>query len=100
VPWTPVTVPADGPAQQVGGSAVAIDFSPDPAQRLLFVINQNNARVDIIERETGRRLGGFGRVGSYPGEFNQAHGIAVDSRGNIYIAENRGRRIQKFRIAG
>ena len=27
----------------------------------------------------------------------QAHGIAVDSKGNVYVAENRGRRIQKFK---
>ncbi|MDE2475071.1 MAG: SBBP repeat-containing protein, partial [Alphaproteobacteria bacterium] len=39
----------------------------------------------------------FGRAGSFPGEFQQAHGIAVDSKGNIYVDENRGRRVHKFR---
>jgi len=73
---------------------VAIAFSPD--QRRLFVLNQNNARVEIIDRESGAIVGSFGRAGTFPGEFNQAHGIAVDSRGNVYIAENRGRRIHKF----
>jgi DNA-binding beta-propeller fold protein YncE len=96
VPWTPVTPPSDGKPVQIGGSAVAIDFSPD--QRLLFVINQNNARVDVIERERGTVVGSFGRAGTFPGEFNQAHGIAVDSRGNVYVAENRGRRVHKFRM--
>ena len=95
VPWTPVTPPADGKLVQIGGSAVAIAFSPD--QRLLFVINQNNARVEIIERESGAVVGSFGRAGAFPGEFNQAHGIAVDSRGNVYIAENRGRRVHRFK---
>lgn len=99
VPWSPVTAPADGKLKQSGGSAVAIDFSPDPGQRLMFVINQNNARVDIFERRGGKYLSSFGRPGSFPGQFNQAHGIAVDSQGNVYIAENRGRRIHKFRIA-
>jgi sugar lactone lactonase YvrE len=42
-------------------------------------------------------VGSFGRAGSYPGQFDQAHGIAVDSQGNVYIAENRGRRVHKFR---
>lgn len=97
VPWTPVTPPADGVAKEVGGSAVAIDFSPDKAQRLLFVLNQNNSRIEIIERATGKNLGSFGRAGAFPGEFNQAHGIAVDSKGNVYVSENRGRRIHKFR---
>jgi DNA-binding beta-propeller fold protein YncE len=100
VPWAPVTPPADGKPRQSGGSAVAIDFSPDPAQRLMFVINQNSAQIEIIDRQSGKRLSSFGRLGSFPGEFNQPHGIAVDSKGNIYIAENRGKRVHKFRIAG
>jgi hypothetical protein len=101
VPWVPVTPPSNAAMQYQpsGGSAVAIAFSPDSEQRLMFVINQENARVEIIERKTGLRLGSFGRAGSFPGEFNQAHGIAVDSKGNIYVAENRGRRIHKFQIA-
>jgi sugar lactone lactonase YvrE len=100
VPWKPVTAPAAGAAPtQSGGSAVAIDFSADANQRTMFVINQNNGQIDMIERATGRSLGSFGRPGSFPGEFNQAHGIAVDSKGNVYVAENRGKRIHKFKIA-
>src|SRR5262245_37347344 len=97
VPWTPVTPPADGVVTEVGGSAVAIDFSPDREQRLMFVINQNNSQVEIVERATGKHLGSFGRPGSFPGQFNQIHGIAVDGKGNVYLSENRGRRIHKFR---
>jgi DNA-binding beta-propeller fold protein YncE len=92
-----MTPSSDGTIRPFGGSAVAIDFSPD--QRLIFVINQNNAQVEIIDRESGTIIGNFGRSGNFPGQFNQPHGIAVDSRGNVYIAENRGRRIHKFRIA-
>ena len=94
VPWAPVTTPADGKVVEIGGSAVAIAFSPD--ERRLFVINQNNSRVEVVDRESGAITGRFGRAGAFPGEFNQAHGIAVDSRGNVYVAENRGRRVHKF----
>jgi sugar lactone lactonase YvrE len=97
VPWKPITPPSDGKQTEFGGAAVAIDFSPD--QKQMFVINQNNAQIEIIERDSGKLVGSFGRAGSFPGEFNQAHGIAVDSKGNIYIAENRGRRVHKFRRA-
>jgi len=100
LPWKPVTAPANGAPTQSGGSVVAIDFSPDANQRVMFVINQNNGQIDMIDRATGKNLGSFGRPGSFPGEFNQAHGIAVDSKGNVYVAENRGKRIHKFKMAG
>jgi hypothetical protein len=96
VPWRPVTPQENGELVQSGGSAVDIGFSPDAEQRLMFVINQNNARIDIFERESGQYLSSFGRAGNYPGQFNQAHSIAVDSNGNIYVAENRGQRVQRF----
>jgi DNA-binding beta-propeller fold protein YncE len=99
LPWTPVTPPKGGTVKQSGGAVVAIDFSPDPAQRLIFIVNQNNATVDIIDRQSGKKLSSFGRAGSFPGEFNQAHGIAVDSKGNVYVDENRGKRVHKFKIA-
>ena len=97
VPWTPVTPASGGKITPFGGSTVAIDFSPDG--NLIFVVNQNNAQIEIIDRESGTIIGNFGRSGTFPGQFNQAHGIAVDSRGNVYVAENRGRRIHKFQIA-
>jgi len=81
-----------------GGAAVIVDFSHDPAQRLMYVVNQNNSRIEIMERATGKVLSNFGRPGPYPGEFNQAHGMAIDSKDNIYVNENRGRRTQKFKI--
>jgi streptogramin lyase len=100
VPWTPVTPPKDGKVAESGGSAVALDFSQDRNQQFIFLINQNNAQVEIIDRESGKILSSFGRPGAFPGQFNQPHGIAVDSKNNVYIAENRGRRIDKFKITG
>jgi len=98
VPWKPYTVPADGKVKQFGGATVAIDFSPDPNQTFIFVINQNNDEIEIVDRQSGKVLSSFGSIGHLPGQFDQPHGIAVDSKGNVYIAENRGRRIHKFRI--
>jgi len=96
VPWKPYTMPRDGKRVESGGSAVALAFSRDSNQRL----NQNTSQIEIIDRQTGQILSSFGRPGHFPGQFDQAHGIAVDSRGNVYVAENRGKRIQKFKIAG
>lgn len=95
-PSGPETPLKTGEPIGTGGSTVALDFSPDPNQRVMFVINQKYSRIDIIERQTGTILSSFGRAGHLPGEFDQPHGIAVDSKGNVYVAENRGRRVQKF----
>jgi DNA-binding beta-propeller fold protein YncE len=100
LPWTPDTPPTDGKPKESGGAVVAIDFSRDSNQSLLYVINQNNGVIEIVERDSGKLLSSFGRVGHFPGEFDQPHGIAVDSEGSVYVAENRGKRVQKFRIVG
>jgi DNA-binding beta-propeller fold protein YncE len=97
VPWKPYTPPADGKIQQSGGSTVALDLSHDAGQNLMFIVNQNNSQIDIVDRHSGKLLSSFGQVGQLPGEFDQAHGIAVDSKNNVYVAENRGRRVHKFR---
>jgi sugar lactone lactonase YvrE len=99
VPWTPVTAPQDGKAQESGGSVVSIDFSHDAAQSLIYVLSQNTDDVAILDRRTGKILSRFGDgAGHFPGQFDQPHGLAVDSKGNVYVAENRGRRVQKFAV--
>jgi hypothetical protein len=63
----------------------------------MSVINQQNSQVEIVERLSGKLLGHFGARGKQPGLFDQIHGIAVDSKNNVYLTENRGRRVHKFR---
>ena len=96
VPWKPVTPPADGKIKESGGAVVSLDFSHDAKQSLMFLINQNNNQVEILDRQTGKILSHFGSAGHFAGQFDLPHGIAVDSKGNVYVAENRGRRVQKF----
>ncbi len=98
VPFTPVTSP-DGRRSGTRGTAVVLAFSPDADQRLMFVLNQNSVMVDVLDRRSGELLASFGGgPGRYRGQFTLPHGIAVDSMGNVYVAEQEGRRIQKFRI--
>jgi sugar lactone lactonase YvrE len=98
LPWKPFTPPADNNIEQSGGATVALDFSHDADQSFMFVVNQNNSQIDVVERRSGRLLSSFGQVGQLPGQFDQAHGIAVDSKNNVYVAENRGRRVHKFKV--
>ncbi|MDD9895828.1 MAG: hypothetical protein OXU66_08435 [Gammaproteobacteria bacterium] len=98
VSFTPLS-PADGRTSGNRGSAVVIGFSPDPEQRYMYVINQNSVMIDVLERDSGSRVSSFGDgPGRYRGQFTLPHGIGVDSSGNVYIAEQEGRRIQKYSI--
>lgn len=98
IPFEPLTSPVGRPSG-TRGTAVVLAFSADPNQRLLFVVNQNSAMVDVVDRQSGDVLSSFGEgPGRYPGQFTLPHGIGVDSVGNVYIAEQDGRRIQKFAV--
>lgn len=98
VPW-PAHAPSVNRRGGTRGTAVVVAFSPDPEQRHLFVLNQNSVMVDVLDRQSGRVVSSFGGgPGRYIGQFTLPHGIAVDSAGNVYVAEQEGRRIQKFRL--
>lgn len=93
------------PTCTTGNTAAGVAFSPDPEQRFLYVGNRSQARVMVFDRRTFDLLDSFGRWGSAPGEFGTLHHMAVDSKGNIYVAEVTplrpvNRRIQKFTFMG
>jgi DNA-binding beta-propeller fold protein YncE len=80
------------------GSVYDLVFSPDRAQRYLYMADGMNGEVRIVDRASKNILGRFGQNGRQAGQFTALHNIAVDRQGNIYTAEvNTGQRIQKFR---
>jgi len=86
----------------VGNSAISVEFSRDPNQRLLYVVNQNQREVDILDRATGEVLStiGHGPGLFFQGQLFDAIRAAVDSKGNVYVAEDEGRRVQRFKAVG
>ncbi len=81
------------------GTAWWTGFSPDAAQKYLYVMNGRNEQVHILDRVSGEILASFGRPGHQFGDFTHGHCLAVDSRGNLYVAEtNWGRRVHRFRL--
>lgn len=58
-----------------------------------------NARVHVFSPE-GALLRSWGEPGSGPGQFQLPHGIAVDERGTVYVADRENSRIQLFTDAG
>jgi L-ascorbate metabolism protein UlaG (beta-lactamase superfamily) len=98
LPFTTVS-DASGRVSGNRGNAVVLAFSPDPLQEFLYVLNQNTVAVEVLERASGDWLTRFGEgPGRYPGQFELPHGIAVDSKGNVYVAEQEGRRVQRFLV--
>jgi hypothetical protein len=99
--WTPV--PAEGVSSrrdaQLVGSCSSVEFSLDPGQKYMYVINEIDEQIDIVDRATGKVLSSFGRPGHQIGEFMHAHTMAVDSKGDLYVGESvDGRRAQKFKL--
>jgi DNA-binding beta-propeller fold protein YncE len=80
------------------GTAWWVAFSRDAAQKHMYVMNGRNETVHVLDHESGKILATFGRPGHQPGNFTHGHTLAVDSAGNLYVAEtNWGRRVQKFK---
>ena len=58
-----------------------------------------NSRV-VKYSATGKYLFEWGRKGLKKGEFNLPHGICVDEKGNVYVADRENKRIQVFDSTG
>jgi len=83
------------------GSTWDIAFSKDPKQTYMYVVDGQNMKVWILERETLEILTNFGDGGRQPGLWYAPHSIVTDSKGNIYTTETYdGKRIQKFVYQG
>jgi DNA-binding beta-propeller fold protein YncE len=69
---------------------------------IIYVVNQNQREVDILDHATGQVVstigGGTGLL--FPGQLFDAIRAAVDSKGNVYVAEDEGRRLQRFKVVG
>ncbi|HYR85400.1 MAG TPA: hypothetical protein VE422_15040, partial [Terriglobia bacterium] len=79
------------------GTTYKLAISRDPQQKYLYVADGTNDKVWILDRDSGKTLGGFGRNGTYAGQFHWINAVALDSKGNIYTGEvEENKRIQKF----
>ncbi len=87
-------MPGDAPGYFDRPSGVAV--APDGT---IFVADghggDSNARIVKIAPD-GKTLKTWGKKGSGPGEFNEPHGIALDSAGRVFVADRVNSRIQIF----
>jgi sugar lactone lactonase YvrE len=58
-------------------------------------VSATNHRVQQFTND-GQYLQGLGGEGTEAGQFDRPHGLALDSQGNLYVADTMNSRIQKF----
>ncbi len=93
VAWTKPVERAAGPFNMVTNTA------PGPDGRLYVADGYGNARVHVFSGD-GAHLFSWGEPGNGPGQFRLPHGIAVDRRGTVYVADRENSRIQLFDSEG
>jgi DNA-binding beta-propeller fold protein YncE len=83
---------------RLNGSVSDLVFSPDPAQKFIYMVDGVNNELRVIERKSNEVLARVGRPGRFAGQFHVVHNVGVDRQGNVYTTEvNTGQRVQKFR---
>ena len=99
----PAAAASDGLADP-GGLAMGADGS-------VYVADTGNDRVVVLD-DSAEQVGGWGSRGTYPrrstsrrdapagGTFSGPTGIAVDGRGDVYVADTGNFRIQRFSADG
>ena len=65
-------------------------------QDRLYVTDMASQLVDVYDRRTGNQTGTIGSVGDEDGQFRLPLGIAVDTKGDVYVADMMRCRVQKF----
>ncbi len=82
------------------GSVFDVAFSKDPQQKYMYLADGANEKIYIMVRDTLEILTSFGDGGRQPGQFFTVHGLATDSKGNLFTGEVGGQRVQKFVYQG
>ncbi len=65
------------------------------AEGHVFAIDGDGAKAVELDAD-GQVVDAFGSAGAAPGQFQLGHDIAVARDGSVYVAEGKGRRVQKF----
>lgn len=80
VPWI---------SAHAAGHVFTIDRGDQPADK------PDHAKAVKLTAE-GNVTDTFGTFGKAPGQFQMGHDIAVARDGSVYVAEGKGKRVQKF----
>jgi hypothetical protein len=84
------------------GTVHALATSPDRDETFLYVVDGSNKAIRVLNRRTLEIVSTIGgHAGRNAREFFHAHGLARDSKGNLYIGEvNTGQRYYRYAFKG
>lgn len=83
-------VRAFGNPNELWPSGVAVD------ERLLYVVNRTQSRVEIYDRYSKEQVDTFGEFGQGDGQFNIPTSIVRDESGHLYVTDAANFRVQEF----
>jgi hypothetical protein len=75
------------------------DMTVTPAGDIFVSDGYGNNRVVHFDKG-GKFVKSWGKKGTGPGEFDLPHGIGVDSKGRLYVADRSNGRVQVFEQSG
>jgi DNA-binding beta-propeller fold protein YncE len=85
--------------QKYKGLPCSVSFTRDPATPLgtseAFMVNGFTGQLLRLDAG-GKVLAAMGRPGTAPGEFGEAHFVAVSPRGDVYVADSVNGQLMKF----
>jgi sugar lactone lactonase YvrE len=100
IPRPPVSHEAPVPPARDTVFNEPTDVTWDPQGDIFISDGYANQSVAKLDKDGGwvKRIGKGNKAerGTGPGEFSTPHGIAADTKGNIYVADRGNRRIQVF----
>lgn len=82
------------------GKCKVVDLSAPTSiaihQDKIFILDSAESRVKVYNKGNINQIGEFGRIGQDKGQFTNPDGIAVDTKGMIYVGDSGNARIQVF----
>ncbi len=67
----------------------------------IFIADGESTNTRIVKySKDGKFVSWWGGLGKAPGQFDEPHSIAIDSRGRLYVGDRRNKRVQVFDQTG
>jgi sugar lactone lactonase YvrE len=92
----------------IPGGALDPDYYLQPCDVLVlqsgefFVsLGHGRAKPEVLKFSAdGKLIKRWGKLGTGPGEFDQAHSLALDSKGRLFVGDRNNNRVQIFDLDG